>query len=289
MNCLNNKTKKFNIYCTLFGISLGGGILFNTQASYADECNEVSSDPSWNESMQMLADMVGDKKFEDAHRLAKQMNARCSRSPMMNFIEGKMSESEGNLEEAKFFYQKASEYTYEFAVSPDVSKRIWYARYEFEHPERTEVGIKRLVDEKLAIENEKLAKEAELTAAQTTIVEHDAFYAQKLEEEYKLAMWTGTGIGIAGVAMLATGLGLIASMSDEDKYEERGNNVDKVKSYKISNRYNAGWAMFGIGIAATVSGAIVSGIFGYKLTHIERETSMAIQLSPTSASFSMTF
>ncbi len=276
---LLQKIVHFNIIKILFCIFTECLIFISSQTAFADECDNVTMDPAWNESLQMLADMVGNQQYAEAHKLAQTMNERCSRSPMMNFIEGKLFEKEGKADEAKFHYQKASEYTYEFAVSPEVSKRIWYARYEYEYPERTEAAIQKLVDD-------KLNAETELSNAHKNIIEHDSFYAKKLEDEYRLAMWTGTGIGITGVTMLATGLGLIASMSDNDKYQKRTNPTD---IYMISHRYNAGWTVCGLGLAATLSGAIVAGIFGYKLTHIDNEKSIALHLSPSAASINLTF
>lgn len=277
------------LLCAAFTLTFAANDAFakGEQAKPTINCDDLDEDPAWNTSLQKLAELVSQKQYAEAKTVIGTMNQKCNRSPIVNYLEGKILAAEGDTEKARAAFQKASEYTYEFAVTPDLSKNIWYSRYETEFPERTEASLQKLVDE-------QLAAKSELEKANAAI----ELNRQQLKSDYATGLWTGTGIGIAGIALVTTGL--ILNTTFEPYYDDKKNNGnhnspkpcedDASKScYKITPNYIASWTLIGVGVAATAAGAIVSGIFGYKFAHFDDDTTLSMQLTPWNASLTMTF
>lgn len=273
-------------------------------AAFADECSRIQANSEWNNSIENLVTLVEQKQISEAKELSKRLETRCSKFPMLMYLQGRIMEAEGNREEALKQFKAASEYTYEFAVSPDTSKRIWYARYELEHPDRTPESIQKLVDEKVTLQTELASTQKSIEDSQSQYGLQTETLHKRMESDYSAGLWTGAGIGIAGVLMLAAGLGINVSISDDEKYQKiaiendvpahadgEPDRTHAASSSKlmVTDKYIASWALIGVGSVAILSGAIVSGIFGYKLTHIDDNNLFSLQITPTNVGFSMTF
>lgn len=226
-----------------------------------------------------LVEYMADQDYQRADELSHQMSLRCSRSPMLNYIQAKLQEEKGDIDAAKLFYQKASEYTYEFAVAPDTAKKIWYARYEVENPEQTQGGVSKL----RLMRDKNLEKAQELEDKYALIAEKT--YADQIGE-YKTLTWTGTGIGIAGIVLLSAGFGMAMTLDDDEKYYSVSQKPD---NYAIKPGYSFSLAMIGAGGAMTIAGAVLAGIYGYKWANLDKNESVALGVSPNRVSLTWSF
>ena len=103
---------------------------------------------------------------------------------------------------------------------------------------------------------------------------------------YKKLMWTGTGIGIGGLAMTGAGIGMLFSSDPITDYKE---NVSGPDRYRENIIHSLGWAFVGVGAALTITGAALAGTFGYKYTHYSENAEMMVSFNPTGASFLVAF
>ncbi len=100
----------------------------------------------------------------------------------------------------------------------------------------------------------------------------------------KNLMWTGIGLGIGGLALTGTGLALAMTAKTEDAYD-----VIENKKIKPKASYTVEWSLIGVGAALTVTGAVLTGIFGYRYTHAKENETYSMIIGPNSASFVMNF
>ncbi|MBQ9396337.1 MAG: hypothetical protein IJU23_12615 [Proteobacteria bacterium] len=230
-----------------------------------DNCKNLESNKEWTRQHEELVELIQAMDYDKAQALAKRMSKICDQTPALHYMQGKIAEELGNKSDALLHYQKASEYTYQFAVAPDMAKKIWYARYENEHPERTAQSLKESAEQ-----NETRLKE-----------NTSSLLAQFREEQklrnYKL-MWTGIGLGIGGAALLGTGLGLWSGYYNEPLDT---NHKHVVVGYKMS------LALMGTGTAFTLTGIILAGLFGH--WYKQSDVSYSFDIVPNGAMFRMDF
>ena len=106
------------------------------------------------------------------------------------------------------------------------------------------------------------------------------------EDNIKTLMWTGVGIGAGGLALTGAGIALLAT-SNPGKIEH-----DDDKGYKVNHEplYAVGWGLTGLGVGLLVTGAVLTGIYGYKYQKFKAQhNDISFGISPTSIRFSMTF
>ncbi|MBR4984247.1 MAG: hypothetical protein IKY83_00715 [Proteobacteria bacterium] len=244
-------------------------------ASAEDSCDTLSSNKTWSAGITELIQTMKADDMQKAKQQAKALTDICPNAPMLNYMQGKIAESLGEKTEALYYYQKASENTYHFAVEPENAKKIWYTRYETEHPERTASAVTTNSDYVSSLESE---------IAELKKINH----AQQISDTQKL-MWTGVGLGIGGLVITGTGLGIV--MNQAHKYETKKLNSDNpdVQAYTFSTTYTAGWAFIGVGATLTVTGAILAGIFGSRYAAYQKDSDYSFALTPTSASFTFNF
>ena len=110
-------------------------------------------------------------------------------------------------------------------------------------------------------------------------------------------MWTGTAVGIVGIGSVVAGAVLIGTKDTDLRVKV--NNVDDIKGEEEkklpiadSHEIKAGYALLGVGIAATVTGAIMAGLGGYHYKRIidsNPDTAISFNVSPTSLALGVTF
>ncbi len=244
-------------------------------------CDELGNNIEWTGGLQEIIMMMQANDMEGAKKKAKALSEICATAPLLNYLQGKIAESTNEKKEALYFYQKASENTYTFAVAPDTAKKIWYARYESEYPDRTESAV--------------AEREAQISSLHGE-------YAKLDDEKQDLisdVMWAGAGIGLAGIAIAGGGIGMLFA-SRNDKYERvnledinlktgKPNIDDSIHSYKYKPVYLAGWAMVGAGAVLAISGAVLTGVYGYQYTHPLKDESISWQISPLDISLQIAF
>ncbi len=231
----------------------------------SEGCIDLSENETWTRLLAEMADDITAKRYQAAEEKAMQLDEICSRSPILNYTKGKLAEAQNDTFHARMYYQMASENTYELATSAETARKIWYARYEFEHPDRTEAAV--------LLQNETMQTQETKIAELNGKLEADAGHAE-------MAMWTGAGIGIGGIAVMTTGIALLAS---SDAIVERVKTVSNsaFRTNKVSSKYRAGWSMTGIGAGLAIAGAIVTGIFGYEFTHQAKDETISVQFTST--------
>ena len=249
-------------------------------AKNEDGCGTIAQSSEWISDMQEFVNAVDNGELKHAQTLSKKLSKVCADSPALNYVQGKMYEKLDDRINALFYYQKASENTYRYAVDPKTAQKIWFARYEFEHPERTQDAVKSSSEKISAneIENERLSKQLQALAP----------YKDEYLESIKNLLWTGTGLGVSGLVFIGTGAAL-AAMYPACTIEQ---DDEGLKPYRAHEKalHSVGWAFVGIGSGLFVTGTILAGVYGYKYTHFKVDnTDISFDISPTSLSFEMTF
>lgn len=243
-------------------------ILVSAPAYAQDRCETIGEDPEWAENIKQLIKTMQEGDMQAAKIQSKQTAEICPNAPALNYLQGKIAEALGETKDALYYYQKASENTYTFAVEPDTAKKIWYARYENEHPERTAGALSSTNTRLDALENE------------------NAQLRQEKHDTYGQLMWTGVGIGIGGLILTGIGSAVVASTKPVSLYVVNGVNYE----YQSKPAYAFGWSSLGIGLGLLATGSILAGIFGYKYSQSDAGSEdIAFSISPVSFSIEMRF
>lgn len=259
------------------------------QAALSSGCATLAQNQAWNDGIMALRVGVETKDYDAALKAAAPLTSICGESPILNYYVGLAMQGSGDDVKALIYFQKASQHMSDFTVPPEISRRIWYARYEGEYPERTEDAVLRRAEEnkRLTAQNTDLTEK--LSQAERTIenlnlshkVTIDQMHAEA-QSRYAATMWTGVGVGIAGI-LVGVGGGLLAYFSSNNE------------AAAITPQYISGLAMLGGGIGMTLAGAIFAGIGGYQYTHVGLEdtvtddVSVSFNFTGTGATFGMTF
>jgi hypothetical protein len=104
------------------------------------------------------------------------------------------------------------------------------------------------------------------------------------KSRYGAGLWTGVAVAGIGLVLTGVGAGLIVANSDDtiEFEKETVKDAEGHETYYIKpqtkGQNNAYWGMLGAGIAATVVGVTLTGIFGYWYSH----TSVEVDDSPIS-------
>ncbi len=280
------------------GLGLALAATISTNA-FADACDDLSSNIEWITNFAKLEAAVDNGKNEDALEYAKVLFGICQKSPTLMYFTGRAMKGQGDNDRATQYFIKAAEMTSEVAVDPGMSRRIWAARYEAEHPEASPEGLKAKADENAALLAQNNELKAELDAKIVAEKENAArmevagvYVQQESKRSWGAALWTGVGFAAAGIALTITGAVLTNSM---EKVEKIGDATSDKSGYAVTKPYVLSWSLLGAGIAMTVAGTAVMGIAGYQYAHIdlnndgEANESVSFNVSPTSISFGMTF
>lgn len=263
-------------------------LLLPLTATAQDQCATIGQNPQWTDGLKQLVSTMQANDMQSAKLQAKELADICPNAPMLNYLQGKIAEALGETQDALYYYQKASENTYTFAVDPDNAKKIWYARYETEHPERTASALTSSNEKLQAIETELAQSQSDNAKLLDNI---HTLEASELKTS-KTLMWTGVGSAAGGLALVGAGVGLIFSGTKYEKVAngeitvttKDSNNIlvideTKINKYTYTTNYTTGWMMIGIGSAFTVAGTILTAIYGYKYTHSKSEQ-FSFQVSP---------
>lgn len=267
------------------------------QAALSSGCATLAQNQAWNDGIMALRVGVETKDYDAALKAATPLTSICGESPILNYYVGLAMQGSGDDVKALIYFQKASQHMSDFTVPPEISRRIWYARYEGEYPERTEDAVLRRAEEnkRLTAQNTDLTEK--LSQAERTIenlnlshkVTIDQMHAEA-QSRYAATMWTGVGVGIAGI-LVGVGGGLLQHFVEKVDHGDPSNTYEP----KLTPQYISGWAMLGGGIGMTLAGAIVAGIGGYQYTHagledtVADDVSVSFNFTGTGATFGMTF
>jgi hypothetical protein len=231
--------------------------------------------------------------YEMALNTFKKMSEICSIVPSANYSAGMIHKKLKNYKEAYGFLMVATRHTKLFAVDEDLMKRMWYALYETEYPAVIDFRSGKV---------EQLHQES-IDALQNQHKNAIDALHQKLEDEKQeklefaeTMMWIGAGIGIAGVVLAAVG-GIFMGIPGDgfDKYTEDINGFEVTfKPWEHAKEYMSGTILLGVGVGATIAGAIMTGIAGYKYTkykyeHESQENALSFNIDYNKFSLSLQF
>lgn len=247
----------------------------------AQDCQDLENNKEWIEGMQYVKNATQTKAYDKALQKLRALVQICPDSPMLNYYIFVALDQKDDKIKALQYIQKASENTFLMATAPEASRKIWYARHDAEYPERTESAL------------------AELTLDNTnkTAALQDAQIA--LHEDHAIGLWTGVGLGAAGLALIATGATL--ALWDDVHYHVQGKEglvftEDESEQYFTSRytyeenqTYIWGVSLASIGAAFLVSGTILSAVFGYKYSRSKNNIDYAFSVSPNHLSFNLSF
>ena len=257
----------------------------------AEDCSQLDLNPDWGTLFGQFNEQYEAGNYAAALETTQQLQAICSRSPLLNFSIAVVYRKLGDTENAKAYIRTATERTEEFAVSPDILASMWMMRYEIEHSEN--VSVREEYDKLVAQDAEYKKQLEDTTVALTTSNdellkrrEMMAAVADKEKFRNSVIMWTGTGIGVAGIAM--TVVGAYMTFVDTKKHVKPLKAQDD--TVKFEAKHYAALYLFGAGIAATVTGAVMAGLGGYYYTHpIAEDLTMAVTAGPGSLTVGLSF
>ena len=283
-------------------LSIGLGLALAATVStnaFADPCDNLSTNIEWATNFAKLEAAVDNGKNEDALEYAKVLFGICQKSPTLLYFTGRAMKGQGDNDRATQYFIKAAEMTSEVAVDPGMSRRIWAARYEAEHPEASPEGLKAKADELAAAQARYDELKAEMDAKNLEEKENAArlevasvYLQQEAKRSWGAALWSGVGVAAAGIALTVTGAVLANSV---DKIEKVGEATTEKSGFAITKPYIASWALLGAGIAMTVGGTVLMGVAGYHYARIDLDNdgvadeSVSFNVLPGSVSFGMTF
>lgn len=247
-----------------------------------DACFTLNSDPTWKELFVNYSNAYSEKDYKKALVYTDALKRICSSSPNLNYAIAMTYKQMGDIDSAKHYIEIATDNLLAFSASPQTARAIWYTRYDLENGDQ--FIEKNAFDDamrKLTTENFELKEN--LTEA----------YADA-KKPYAAIMWTGTGIGIAGIGSLIAGT-VLAVQNPKAKINTKHvehDGSDQKYPLKNGHEIRAGYALIGVGVAATVAGAVMAGIAGYQYKRAidaERDSTISVTVSPQSVQLGVSF
>lgn len=247
-----------------------------------DACFTLNSDPTWKELFINYSNAYSEKDYKKALAYTDALKRICAQSPNLNYAIAMTYKQMGDLDNAKHYIEIATDNLLAFSASPKTARAIWYARYDLENGDQF-IEKDTFDDAMRNLTTENLELKENLTEA----------YADA-KKPYAAIMWTGTGIGIAGIGSLIAGT-VLAVQNPKAKINTKP--VDRDESdqeYPLKNGHEirAGYALIGVGVAATVAGAVMAGIAGYQYKRAidaERDSTISVTVSPQSVQLGVSF
>ena len=265
--------------------------------SFAQNCDGLDRNSSWQAGMAELSEHIDKEEYDAAIESAKPLFAICPGMPSLNYYTA-IAMRDKDPARSLLYLQEAAKRTSQFSTSAAMSRKIWSALFDAEHPERTEAAVAQMTQVNMRLnaeidgQKQIIAKKDEhINELEKRVLQADHNAAKMLytnnievQSNYYRLMWAGAGLGIAGLLVTGGGLALALMVDNTKEYGSSG--------YKVSTPYIIGWSLIGAGAGMTVAGAVVAGIAGYNYTHIElpdSDVTLSFDVSPMSASFGMAF
>lgn len=259
-----------------------------------DACYGLNQNEDWYRLFNLFSTSFKAGDYDKALEYTSALEEICARSPILNYSIANTYAKIGDRERAKRYIVAATDNLNEFSATYEMIAKIWSVRCDIESSD-----IKNDTDDALKRENE-LNAQVESLKERT----YEAIDAEK--SHYAAIMWTGTAVGIVGIGSVVAGAVLTATMENklrvkfkpgELSFDTNGeelvvSNPEIDKSVKHSTEAKAGYALLGVGIAATVTGAIMAGLGGYHYKRIidsNPDTAISFNVSPTSLALGVTF
>ncbi len=279
------------------------GITALSANASAQQCSNLNSDPMWAKYQQEMNDNFQAQNYEKALDAGKQLILKCDRHPIVNFTVSETYRNLGDMKNAAVYAEKATANLVDYPNVPMVvQERMWMRRAEYELPFKGELEelkvktadydeIKSKYEALLAVEHEaEIRGEYE----QVAMKERNAKMAEETKHAWTAGLWSGVGILVGGVALTVAG-GVMALKVDKIEYKRSDDS--KYSGFSVKSPYVTSFGLMGAGAALSVTGAILTGISGYKLNHLDvdvdgdgaKDEAVSFSVSPTAVQFGMTF
>lgn len=247
-----------------------------------DACYGLNQNEDWYRLFNLFSASFKAGDYDKALEYTRALEEICARSPILNYSIANTYAKIGDRERAKRYIVAATDNLNEFSATYEMIAKIWSARCDIESSD-----IKNDTDDALKRENE-LNAQVESLKERT----YEAIDAEK--SHYAAIMWTGTAVGIVGIGSVVAGAVLIGIKDTDLRVKVNVNDFGEEKKLPIadSHEIRAGYALLGVGIAATVTGAIMAGLGGYHYKRIidsNHDTAISFNVSPTSLALGVTF
>lgn len=246
-----------------------------------DACFTLNSDPTWKELFINYSNAYSEKDYKKALAYTDALKRICAQSPNLNYAIAMTYKQMGDLDNAKHYIEIATDNLLAFSASPKTARTIWYARYDLENGDQF-IEKDTFDDAMRNLTTENFELKENLTEA----------YADA-KKPYAAIMWTGTGIGIAGIGSLIAGTVLAVQNRDFELDKSKWDRTKKTEvPLKDSYEIKTGYALIGVGVAATVAGAVMAGIAGYQYKRAidaERDSTISVTVSPQSVQLGVSF
>lgn len=296
---------------TIASLVLSAFIFFPLTA-FAD-CDDIGSDPDFQKGFKELIKIYESGDYEKTIEAAKPLFAKCKESPAVLYYTGLAFKGQGNIDTAKLYIQKASEALSKYSAEPGISRKIWFDRYEIEHPESTVEAVKarKVMIDALTTQVGEVNSQMDEMRQQMDAVKADKdAYVQKTHDlelavvssgdvtRYKDMMWTGAGLGIGGIAVAIVGGAVFAKNNskleiDDFEFKYKNNDPETKKITGITGTPNNFYRDLGIGllsagIGMTIVGAVMAGINGYYYSNlIEKDADGKVSFNAGLSSFEL--
>lgn len=270
------------VYCLATPTDAYADTTSNDGKQLQDACFTLNSDPTWKELFINYSNAYSEKDYKKALAYTDALKRICAQSPNLNYAIAMTYKQMGDLDNAKHYIEIATDNLLAFSASPKTARAIWYARYDLENGDQF-IEKDTFDDAMRNLTTENFELKENLTEA----------YADA-KKPYAAIMWTGTGIGIAGIGSLIAGT-VLAVQNPKAKIDTKTYNVsgdDRNYPLKNGHEIRAGYALIGVGVAATVAGAVMAGIAGYQYKRAidaERDSAVSVTVSPQSVQLGVSF
>lgn len=270
------------VYCLATPTDAYADTTSNDGKQLQDACFTLNSDPTWKELFINYSNAYSEKDYKKALTYTDALKRICAQSPNLNYAIAMTYKQMGDLDNAKHYIEIATDNLLAFSASPKTARTIWYARYDLENGDQF-IEKDTFDDAMRNLTTENFELKENLTEA----------YADA-QKPYAAIMWTGTGIGIAGIGSLIAGT-VLAVQNPKAKINTKPdvcNGRDQEYPLKNGHEIRAGYALIGVGVAATVAGAVMAGIAGYQYKRAidaERDSTISVTVSPQSVQLGVSF
>ena len=253
-------------------------------SSIAPACYALDENTDWRELFNEFTRAYQAKDYEAALNATQKLSKICDHSPILNYSMAQTYYQIGKNDEALTHINLAITNARTFSIPEEIEKRLLQIRSEIESA-RKMAKQKALIDDIQLQASDTAQKLQEQQKISSDLVRQDSRRAE-------IVMWTGTGVGIAGLLSLIAGATLVATSENHKTVPYSNPSPNETVEVSFNGYRSAGLITLGIGIGATIVGTVMAGIGGYFYTHPlddGRELAFSYDLSPQHIQFGMTF
>ena len=221
----------------------------------SNNCIDIANNPEWASLQTQLQQEMKNSQNNAALKTAQKLSKICDTVPTLNYIISILYtklEQPDSAKQAEKYLRKAIANPDKFDIPPQTLETFYNDLCDVTHLTREQVD--QMMKERDDMWEMRVKEAAALSST-----------GDKSHSISKAVMWTGTGIGIAGIATTAVGAYFYAkkpSLTVEECSKNESCNFKLQNDKDLKKKY-AGYALLGAGITMTITGAIMAGIGGY--------------------------